>query len=203
MDESALVHDAVQGDLDAFNRLILAYQDVAFNLAYRLLGDPAMAEDATQDAFFSAYRHLSSYRGGNFKAWVLRIVTNTCYDELRHQKRHPSLPLEPVDVDGQEQENPTWIIDPQLSPEQQNELDELDRAVQHCLMALPDDFRVVVVLVDIQGMNYEEVAHVVRKPLGTVKSRLARARMRLRDCLQGFAELIPAVLRQNNDEGSK
>lgn len=202
MDEFALVQDAVAGDLDAFNRLVLAYQDMAFNLAYRMLGDPAMAEDAVQDSFISAYKHLQSYRGGSFKAWVMRMVTNTCYDELRRQHRHPSVSLEPVNDDDEEIENPTWMVDSQLSPETRSELAELDRAVQHCLMNLAPDFRSVVVMVDVQGMDYEEVAQSMNTPLGTIKSRLARARMKLRDCLGGFGELIPAAYRQDG-EGSR
>lgn len=202
MDEPALVQAAVQGDLDAFNRLVLAYQDMAFNLAYRMLGDPAMSEDAVQDSFISAYKHLDSYRGGSFKAWVMRMVTNTCYDELRRQHRHPSVTLEPVNDEDEEVESPSWIVDPQLSPETQSEMAELDRAVQHCLLGLPPEFRAVVVMVDVQGMDYEEVAQSISTPLGTIKSRLARARMKLRDCLKGFGELIPAVFRQDG-EGTK
>lgn len=202
MDETVLVQEAMNGDLDAFNRLVLAYQDMAFNLAYRMLGDPALSEDAVQDSFISAYKHLNSYRGGSFKAWVMRMVTNTCYDELRKQHRHPSISLEPVNDDDEEMENPSWIIDPQLSPEMHSEMAELDRAVQHCLRGLTPEFRSVVVLVDIQGMDYEEVAQAIKSPLGTIKSRLARARLKLRDCLSGFGELIPTTFRQNR-EGTK
>jgi RNA polymerase sigma-70 factor, ECF subfamily len=201
MDETGLVRDAINGDLDAFNRLVLAYQDMAFNLAYRMLGDPAQAEDATQDSFISAYRHLNSYRGGSFKAWVMRMVTNTCYDELRRQHRHPGISLEPVNDEDEEVESPSWIVDPTATPQTLSELAELDKAVQHCLGGLPPEFRSVVVMVDIQGMDYEEAAQSTNTPLGTVKSRLARARLKLRMCLQGFGELIPSAFRQE-DEGS-
>jgi RNA polymerase sigma-70 factor, ECF subfamily len=201
MDETGLVRDAINGDLDAFNRLVLAYQDMAFNLAYRMLGDPAQAEDATQDSFISAYRHLDSYRGGSFKAWVMRMVTNTCYDELRRQHRHPGVSLEPVNDEDEEVESPSWMVDPTATPQTLSELAELDKAVQHCLGGLPPEFRSVVVMVDIQGMDYEEAAQSTDTPLGTVKSRLARARLKLRTCLQGFGELIPSVFRQE-DEGS-
>lgn len=195
MDEAGLIQDAQHGDLDAFNRLVLAYQDMLYNQAYRMMSDPALAEDATQDAFISAYRNLHSYRGGSFKAWLLRIVTNTCYDELRRRKRRPTTPLEPVDEDEEEIESPQWLADPGESPEEATERGELGRALQHCLEDLPDDFRAVVVLVDVQGLDYDEAAQSVGKPLGTVKSRLARARLRLRDCLQGFWELLPASFR--------
>ena len=134
-------------------------------------------------------------RGGSFKAWLMRTVTNACYDELRRQKRRPTTPLEPDTNDGEEMDSPRWLADPNMSPEQEAEADELEHAIQHCLGNLPTDFRVVVVMADIQGLDYSEVAAVVRVPLGTIKSRLARARLRLRECLQGFEELLPASFR--------
>jgi RNA polymerase sigma-70 factor (ECF subfamily) len=199
MDESALIKFAQKGDLDAFNRLVLVYQDIAFNLAYRMLGDTALAEDATQDAFFSAYRHLGSFRGGSFKAWVLRMVTNTCYDELRRQKRRPTTPLEPQTDNDEEMETPAWLADNSNSPEENAERNELDRAIQHCLDTLAPDFRAVVILVDVQGLDYEEVSTSAGTPLGTIKSRLARARLKMRDCLQGFGELLPSFYRYNKE----
>jgi len=102
MDELALIQEARHGDLNAFNRLVLAHQDQVFNLTYRMLGEMEPAEDAAQDAFISAYRNLNGYRGGSFKAWLLRIATNACYDELRRRKRRPTIPLEPVNEDDEE-----------------------------------------------------------------------------------------------------
>jgi RNA polymerase sigma-70 factor (ECF subfamily) len=195
MDEAALIQDAQRGDLEAFNRLVLAYQDIVFSQAYRMMGESEAAEDAAQDAFISAYRKLGSYRGGSFKAWLLRIVTNLCYDELRRRKRRPTTPLEPLDNDDEEIESPRWLSDPNGTPEDETERLELARALQRCLDGLPPEFRAVVALVDIQGMDYTEAAESMGKPLGTVKSRLARARMRMRDCLQGFWELLPESFR--------
>ncbi len=195
MDEALLIRDAQRGDLDAFNRLVLEYQDMLFNTALRILGDEDQAADATQEAFLSAFRSIKSYRGGSFKAWLLRTVTNACYDELRRKKRRPTIPLEPETDDGDELEAPRWLADSSLSPEEEVELDDLEHAIQHCLDDLPSDFRTVVVLVDVQGLEYTEVSEAVRVPLGTIKSRLARARLRLRECLQGFWELLPAAFR--------
>jgi RNA polymerase sigma-70 factor, ECF subfamily len=195
MDEAALIQDARQGDLDAFNRLILEYQDLVYGQAYRMMGELEAAEDATQEAFISAFKKLDSYRGGSFKAWLLRIVTNACYDELRRQKRRPTTPLEPLDADDEEVESPHWLADPGESPEEATERAELSRALQGCLEGLPDEFRAVIVLVDMQGLDYGEASHAIGKPLGTVKSRLARGRLRLRECLQGFWELLPAAFR--------
>lgn len=195
MNEPTLIQDAQHGDLDAFNSLVLHYQDRLFNTALRILGDEDLAADATQEAFISAFRSITSYRGGSFKAWLMRTVTNACYDELRRQKRRPTTPLEPETDDGDEIDSPRWLADPNMTPAEQAEADELEHAIQHCLAALPTDFRTVVVLADVQGLDYSEVATASGVPLGTVKSRLARARLRLRECLRGFAELLPSAFR--------
>jgi RNA polymerase sigma factor (sigma-70 family) len=195
MDEIALIQAAQSGDLDSFNHLVLNYQDLVYSQAYRMIGEDDTAADATQNAFISAFHHLGSYRGGSFRAWLLRIVTNACYDELRRRKRRPTVPLEPLDDAGEEVESPRWMVDPAEQPEDRLERAELQRAIQHCLDNLPADFRTTVVLVDVQGLDYYEAAQAIGTPIGTIKSRLARARLRMRDCLQGFMELLPAVFR--------
>ena len=195
MDETTLIAYAKDGDLTSFNRLVLTYQDYAYNVAYRIMGEHASAEDAVQDGVIKAYKNLRRFRGGSFKSWLLRIVTNTCYDELRRRKRRPTTPLEPTSSDDEIIENPKWLADPSESPEDFAVRAELSRAIQDCLDGLSDDFRTVVVLVDVEGMDYSEAAEVAGTPLGTVKSRLARARSSLRDCLQGFGELLPAAFR--------
>jgi RNA polymerase sigma factor (sigma-70 family) len=196
MDEAAVIRSAQDGDLDSFNCLVLSYQDMVYNQAYRMMGESDPAADAAQDAFILAFRKIKSYRGGSFKAWLLRIVTNVCYDELRRRKRRPTTPLEPVDDEGDEIESPSWMVDPGELPEDSLERTQLGNAIQRCLSNLPEEFRAVVVLVDLQGMDYTEAAEVMGKPLGTVKSRLARARLRLRECLKGIGELLPAEFRQ-------
>jgi len=195
MDEIALIQAAKGGDLDSFNRLVLVYQDMIYSQAFRMIGEEESADDASQTAFISAYNHLSSFRGGSFKAWLLRIVTNACYDELRRRKRRPTVPLEPLDDTGEEVESPRWMVDPAEQPEDRIQRLELQRAIQHCLDRLPDEFRSTVVMVDIQGLDYSEASQAIGKPIGTIKSRLARARLRLRDCLNGFAELLPSSFR--------
>ena len=200
MDELALIKYAKKGDLTAFNSLVLEYQDLAYNVAYRVMSDSAAAEDATQEAFISAYRKLNTYRGGSFKAWLLRIVTNACYDELRRRKRRPTTPLEPLGQDNEEMESPVWLTDPGESPEDTASRAELASAIQQCLEGLDADFRMVVVMVDVQGLDYGETASAIDKPLGTVKSRLARARARMQDCLQGYGELLPAIYRLEGEK---
>ena len=195
LDEEKMVAYALEGDLDAFNRLVIAYQDLAFNVAYRVMGERTSAEDAVQDAFISAYRKLKTFKGGSFKAWLLRIVTNACLDELRRLKRRPTIPLQPMGSDDEEIESPDWLEDPGESPEDAILRVELSAAIQNCLDGLENDFRVVVVLVDIQGMDYAEVAETVDSPLGTIKSRLARARAKMKDCLNAIGELLPGKFR--------
>ena len=199
MDEAALIQDARKGDVNAYNTLVLHYQSQAYNVAYRIMGDVDSAADATQEAFISAFKAIQRFRGGSFRAWLLRIVTNACYDELRRQKRRPTVSLQPMGADEDEIESPVWLEDPGETPEETALREELSSAIQNCLDSLDDDFRIVVVLVDIQGMDYAEAAESTNAPLGTIKSRLARARMRLQDCLRGFGELLPAVFRLDGE----
>jgi RNA polymerase sigma-70 factor, ECF subfamily len=199
MDEAAIIQMAREGDLNAFNRLVLEYQDMAFNLAARMLGDDDAAEDVTQTAFLSAYRSLDSFRGGSFRAWVMRMVSNACYDELRRRKRRPTVSLEPVNEDDEEIESPAWLADDAPSPEGELERAELEHALQTCLQGLPQEFRSVVLMVDVEGLDYQEVSSATGKPLGTVKSRLARARLKMRDCLRQYWELLPSVFRLDDE----
>ncbi len=190
MEEARLIHQAQQGGLDAFNQLVLHYQDQVYNLAWRILGDPDAAADVTQDTFIAAFRKIGGFRGGSFCAWLLRIATNRCYDELRRQKRRPVRPLETEDDD--EKDAPRrWLADSAPSVEAQVASRQLDAAIQRCLDALPEHFRLAAVLIDIEGLSYQQAARLLKKPLGTIRSRLARARARLRDCLQQVRELFP------------
>jgi len=201
VDEPDLIRYAQQGDLDAFNRLIQIYERQVFNLAWRIMGDSDSAADAAQEAFISAYKAVRRFRGGSFRSWMLRIVTNACYDELRRRKRRPAGSLEALfdELGVPEPENPGDLIHKPEDPEKATERAELSHAIQDCLNRLPDDFRVVAVLADVQGYEYREVAQVIGKPLGTVKSRLARARARLRECLQRHRELLPATFRLEDE----
>jgi len=201
VDETTLIRQAQRGDLEAFNRLVIVYQTQVYNLAYRLMGDQASAEDATQEAFISAFRGLRGYRGGSFRAWLLRIVRNACYDEFRRRQRRPVTSLEelsPFNGDTTP-DSLVELIHQGEGPETAAEDAELRRAIEDCLNRLPLDFRTIAVLVDLQGYDYREAAMVIGKPLGTVKSRLARARARLRDCLQAYRELLPIAFRLEDE----
>jgi RNA polymerase sigma-70 factor (ECF subfamily) len=200
MEESLLIEKAADGDLDAFNQLVLTYQDLAFNVAYRIMADEAAAADATQDAVISMYRKLDSYRGGSFKAWFLRIVTNACYDELRKQKRRPTVTLEPETDDGDLIESPEWLADESPGLEETMMNSQLEKAIQECLNKLNEKHRAVMVMVDVSGEDYETVAEIIQSPVGTVKSRLSRARLKMQECLQAAGELLPDQFRLNSEE---
>ncbi len=191
---------ARRGDVEAFNRLVLAYQDEVYALAYRMLGDPDAAADATQETFLSAFRHLRRFRGGSFRGWLLRIATNACYDELRRRGRRPQVPL--TEDDEQEADRRPWMADPRpdASPEAALLRQELRETLETCLQRLVPKMRAVLLLVDVHGLDYAEAAAALGLPLGTVKSRLARARAAMRRCLGQFAELLPSLYRPKNDE---
>jgi len=195
MDLQDQIKKSLAGDLDSFNQIILSFQSLVYNQAYRIIGEPDAAADATQDAFISAYQKLHTYRGGSFKSWLLRIVSNACYDEYRRRKRQPVVPLYPEGENGDEMDSASWLEDPTNKPEDTLLRRELSEAIQYCLDRLEYEFRTIVVLVDIQGLDYASAAEITDRPLGTVKSRLARARNNLKDCLQGFKELLPQGLR--------
>jgi RNA polymerase sigma-70 factor (ECF subfamily) len=196
MDETSLISAARKGDIDAFNHLIQLYQDAIFNTAFRILGSYDTAEDAVQKAFISAYQSLNTFRGGSFKSWLTRTTINACYDEIRRVKRHPAISIEAKAEESDDVRSDYWLPDASPTPEQMSEVKELQRAVQHCLQDLPVDFRAIAVLADVEELNYEEISRITSIPMGTVKSRLARSRQKLRDCLEGFWELLPLNLRQ-------
>ena len=138
-----MIAAAKRGDTRSFNQLVSQYQDMVYSVAFRILGDGDAAADASQDTFLSAYRAVAKFKGGSFKAWLLRIATNSCYDQLR----------------------------------------------------VPPDQRTTLVLSDVQGLSYAEIAEVTGASIGTVKSRLSRGRARLRDCLLEQGELLPGRYR--------
>lgn len=198
MDEQRLIEAAQDQDIESFNQLVLAYQDMAFSVAYRIIGEPDAAADATQEAFLSAYRKLYQFRGGSFKSWLMRIVSNACYDELRRRQRRPAASYDDLQENAPQFE--LSLADAQENPEQLAQRHELSHAIQDCLNELSDTHRVITVLSDIEGYPYQEIAEILGVPVGTIKSRLSRARSNLRACLQGVKELLPALYRLVDEE---
>jgi RNA polymerase sigma-70 factor (ECF subfamily) len=194
MDERGMIAAAQRGDVPSFNQLVRAYQALVFHTAFRVLGDSDAAADATQDAFISAYKNIKSYRGGSFKAWLLRIVTNSCYDQLRTKQRKPTASLDALLVDP---DNPAPGLGEtqEESPHEFAERQELGATIQQGLETLPPDQRITLVLSDIDGFAYEEIAEITGTNLGTVKSRLSRARAHLREFLLAQEELLPSTYR--------
>jgi RNA polymerase sigma-70 factor (ECF subfamily) len=195
-EERRLVESARHGDVESFNTLVRLYEGRVYNLCYRMLGDADSAADAAQDAFLSAFRNLRGFRGGSFRSWILRIATNTCYDVLRARKRRPTVSLD-IESDGEENGAPLPIADTAESPDDFALRRELAAAIQQGLATLPEEQRIILILSDIQGLAYEEIAEITNTNLGTVKSRLSRGRARLRDVLKA-GELLPARYRHES-----
>jgi len=199
-DEPTLIRRAQAGDLDAFNALVVTYQDRVYTITYRIMGSHPPAADAAQDTFITAYRKLDTYRGGSFKSWLLRIATNTCYDALRYQKRRPATAFD--DMPGADIADGPPIPDSAETPEQAAQRAELSQAIQDCITALQADQRLALVMCDVEGYSYQEIAATADTTLGTVKSRISRARRAVRECLQSVRELLPAEYRQEDNESS-
>lgn len=178
MEESQLIKLSKQGDGNSFNQLVEKYQKLAYNLAYRFMGQAQAAEDATQEAFLSAWKGLGSFRGENFKAWLLQIVANTCRDYLRANRRHPTTSYEDLLVDP----SPTLVTNEKSL--------ELEESLQRGLAQLPHEQRLAIILSDAIGMSYEEIAQTMGCNLGTVRSRLSRGRESLRNWLLAHGELL-------------
>jgi RNA polymerase sigma-70 factor (ECF subfamily) len=193
--EKTLIRAAQRGDLEAFNLLILRYQNLLFGIALRLLNDEDAAADAVQEALISAFRRFDTFRGDSLRSWLARVVVNACYDEMRKKRRQHSVPLEQFNAEGEEIETSYWLVDPESDPESQFEAFELERAIQNNLDKLAPIYRLMLVLVDVEGLSYEEAALAAHVPVGTVKSRLARARSQMQKSLQGAGELLPASYR--------
>ena len=189
--ESELVQRSQGGDLEAFNVIVERYQSQVFNLAARILGNRASAEDVVQEAFISAHKAIGRFRGGSLRAWLLRIVSNASLDHIRtlRRRREESLDQAELDVGFQPPSRGE-------GPEQQAIRMELGAELQRAIISLPPDQRAVLVLVDVQGLSYEEAAQSVGVSVGTVKSRLSRARVRARDYLRQRRELLPEEYRQ-------
>jgi RNA polymerase sigma-70 factor (ECF subfamily) len=183
--EAEVVAAAASGDRTAFARLMEHYQGACYGLAWRLLGDPDLAADATQDAFIHAYDHIGAYRGGVFRSWLLRITANASYDILRRARRRPTTRLPEPEEGGADFADPSGV-----NPVVESTRAELYRALDHALRRLPEEQRTVVVLCDVYGMDYHEVSVAIRAPVGTVKSRIHRGRLRLRELMAEHRELF-------------
>ncbi len=183
--DEELVAAYLEGDTNAFEELVERYKNRIYNLAYRMLGNPDDAYDLTQEVFLLLVRNLPSFRGeARFSTWLYRVVLNACYDRARKSRNHLSLQESPGEDLPELGE--TLADEDAVSPEENMEKAEIRSRVQEAISKLPPKFREVVVLHDIQGYDYREVAEILGISLGTVKSRLNRARNKLARELSGF-----------------
>jgi len=180
-----LLDRARQGDLDAFNDLVVVYQDLLFALVVRMVPDRDQASDAVQEAFFSAYRNLEGFRGGSVRSWLSRIAVNAAMDAQRLKKRRPADPYPELEDD-------TWQppADPSADPVTTSLTAERHRALNSALAQITDDQRTAIVLYDVEGYDYAEIAELTRVSVGTVKSRIHRGRLALRGLLSDRMDLF-------------
>jgi RNA polymerase sigma-70 factor (ECF subfamily) len=183
--DRALVEQALNGNLDAFNQLVAFYQDYLFALVVRVVNDRDAAADAVQEAFFSCYRNLSRFRGDSFRSWLTRIALNAATDVLRYRKRRPADPFP-------EWEDEAWQppADESESPERQAMQKQASRMLAGAMAQITDDQRTAILLYDVEGYDYQEIADMTGVSLGTVKSRIHRGRLALRDILEPDMELL-------------
>jgi RNA polymerase sigma-70 factor (ECF subfamily) len=183
--DRALAEAALGGELDAFNRLVVLYQDYLYAMTVRVVRDQDIAEEAVQEAFFSAYRNLDRFGGPSFRAWLTRIAINAARDMLRKRKRRPSEPYPEWEDDAWQPPAPDAEGPEQVSLAQQQRA-----AIARCMEDITDDQRAAIVLFDVQGYDYAEIAAITNVSVGTVKSRIHRGRLALRDCLAPLMELF-------------
>ena len=202
--EEQLIARSQRGEVNAFNQLVLRYQQTVYGVVFRMLGNADVAADVTQDTFIAAFRAIATYRGGSsFRAWLLRIASNMACDHWRRIQRHPAESLE--SLTEEEEPHASDLLSalaapgPEGNPEERLLTQELQELIQKGLQQLPLDQRVAVVLCDVQGLSYEEIAETTQTTLGTVRSRIARGRARLRQYLSKHKELLPRQYRLNKE----
>lgn len=184
--EHLILAMAKTGDVDAFNRLVAMHQDAVYGFSLSLTRQPATADDVTQETFISAFRSISKMRGSNVRGWLLRIARNKAYDHFRRQSRRQE-----SSVDDETSAFRERLPSDNPSPADVAMNSELRDALEHCVGALSHEHREVIVLIDVQGGSYDDASEVCGVNIGTVKSRLNRARRRVRDCLQSIPGLLP------------
>jgi RNA polymerase sigma-70 factor, ECF subfamily len=197
--DGELIARAQRSDLDAFNHLVERHQNAVYSVALRYMRTPDLADDVTQDTFLRAYQAIGSFHnndGIGFRSWLLRIASNRALDVLRSRKRRPAESLDAAIDDDESSWSPE---DPAESPLQYAERGDLAQQLDLALGQISPDQRIVVILSDIQGYSYDEIAEIVGIAPGTVKSRIHRGRARLREVLKDAGELSGSSHRLESD----
>jgi RNA polymerase sigma-70 factor (ECF subfamily) len=196
VDDRDLVGRARQGDREAFTQLIVQYQVPLYNTALRMVGSREDAADITQEAFLRAWEKIRTLREAPFKSWLFQIAVNLCYDHFRRGRRYGVMP------DEEQGGKIVGLGVAMPDPQERAEANERSRAVRESIEALDHDMRAALVLRDINGLSYDEIAGVLGVPLGTVKSRIARARAQVQENLQRNPDLFPAPDRREDAHGN-
>ena len=185
MEESRLIQRASEGDASAFNSLMGMHERRMYAVALRMCGNPEDAQDCLQEAMLRIYRAIDGFKGqSSFSTWVYRITMNTCLDELRRRKNRPNTSLDGLYDAG-------WSpVDPGATPEKHALLGDMRRQLQAFVSELPEEMRAAVVLRDIQGYSYDEIATILNANVGTIKSRISRGREKLREKIAARPELF-------------
>ncbi len=198
--DETLIDRARAGDADAFRELVDRHHMPVFNVVLRTVRDAALAEDVTQDAFLRAWRSAGQFRGGNVRGWLMRIAVNRAYDALRSRKRRPADSLDALEYEPV----PRWssTVEAAEPPDSYSARTELSERLEQLLAQLPDDQRTALLLVDMQGFSYDEAAGIMAVAPGTIKSRISRARSRLREEIRAdtaASELFDRFVRQESE----
>ncbi|SHF07195.1 RNA polymerase sigma factor [Desulforamulus putei] len=187
LEDQLLVERSKKGDREAFEHLVQLYENKVYTIAYRLMGNHADAADLAQEAFIKIYQALPNFRGdSSFSTWIYHITVNVCRDELRKRQRRPTVSLDEPAADGNN--NTYEIRSAAPGPEEMLDRSETQAMIQHCLNTLSDDYRTILVMREIQELSYEEIAEILGCSLGTVKSRLSRARQALKEKISKHLE---------------
>lgn len=192
--DEILVQRCREGDLDAFDQIVEAYDQKVFNLTYRMTGDYADASDLSQEVFIRVYRSLHNFRGeSSFSTWLYRIATNVCLDEIRRRNRKTVVPLnQRIYLDDEQfRDIPDWSNLPEAVVQSK----EIQEEIQRMINSLRPEYRLVIILRDIQGYSYEEIGKIIGCSLGTVKSRINRARKSLKKKIIEYWEHRQQILR--------
>ncbi|MBQ7896217.1 MAG: sigma-70 family RNA polymerase sigma factor [Oscillospiraceae bacterium] len=198
-EEAQVIERVLSGDINAYEQLVTQYEKSVYNLALRMTDNPEDAADMAQEAFIKAYNSLSSFRGDSkFSVWLYRIVSNVCLDFLRKQSRRPSVSLSVEDDDGEDVQ--LDVPDDSMSPELQLERKLTRESVREGLKQLPEDYRQILLLRELQGLSYDEIAETLEIGVGTVKSRIFRAREKLCAFLLKGGN-IPDLVSSSNKRG--
>jgi RNA polymerase sigma-70 factor, ECF subfamily len=188
-DDRDLVSRARRGDREAFTQLIVQYQVPLYNMALRMVGRPDDAADIAQEAFLRAWEKIRTLREAPFKSWLFQIAANLCYDHFRRGRRYGVMPDE--DQTSHQTGNVVGLGIAAPDPQERAEANARTRLVRDSIQALDHDMRIAIILRDVNGLAYDEIAAVLRLPLGTVKSRIARARAQVQERLQQHPDFFP------------